>query len=90
MSNHTKTDNEWKKLLSDESFRVTRQAGTEKPFTGKYWNFNENGVVKNLRSRRVDRYHFCRTRWSCDAFLLGHVVAQASHLFVCQVFQLFF
>ena len=46
MSNHTKTDNEWKKLLSDESFRVTRQAGTEKPFTGKYWNFNENGVYK--------------------------------------------
>ena len=38
MSNHTKTDNDWKKLLSDESFRVTRQSGTERPFTGKYWN----------------------------------------------------
>ena len=46
MSNHTKTDNDWKKLLSDESFRVTRQSGTERPFTGKYWNFNEDGIYK--------------------------------------------
>ena len=46
MSNHTKTDNDWKKLLSDESFRVTRQSGTERPFTGKYWNFNEEGIYK--------------------------------------------
>ena len=46
MSNHTKTDNDWKKVLSDESFRVTRQSGTERPFTGKYWNFNEDGIYK--------------------------------------------
>jgi len=46
MSNNTKTDNDWKKLLSDESFRVTRQSGTERPFTGKYWNFNEDGIYK--------------------------------------------
>ena len=46
MSNDTKTDNDWKKLLSDESFRVTRQSGTERPFTGKYWNFNEDGIYK--------------------------------------------
>ena len=46
MTDHTKTDNEWKKLLSDESFRVTRQSGTERPFTGKYWNFNEDGIYK--------------------------------------------
>ena len=46
MSNHTKTDKDWKKLLNDESYRVTRQSGTERPFTGKYWNFNEKGVYK--------------------------------------------
>ncbi len=46
MSNPTKTDNDWKKLLSNESYRVTRQSGTERPFTGKYWNFNEDGIYK--------------------------------------------
>ena len=46
MSNHTKTDNDWKKILNDESFRVTRKSGTERPFTGKYWNFNKDGIYK--------------------------------------------
>ena len=26
-------------LLNDESYRVTRQSGTERPYTGKYWDF---------------------------------------------------
>ena len=46
MSNHIKTDKDWKELLNDESYRVTRQSGTERPFTGKYWNFNAKGVYK--------------------------------------------
>ena len=46
MSNHIKTDKDWKELLNDESYRVTRQSGTEMPFTGKYWNFNAKGVYK--------------------------------------------
>ncbi len=34
-------------------------------FMVKYWtNFDKNGVVEKLRSRRVDRHYFCRTRWS--------------------------
>ncbi|MDB2451164.1 peptide-methionine (R)-S-oxide reductase MsrB [Gammaproteobacteria bacterium] len=43
MSNIKKTDKQWKSELSDISYYVTRQSGTERPFTGKYWDFNEEG-----------------------------------------------
>jgi len=39
----TKTDEEWKKILPEESYIVTRQKGTERAFTGKYWNSHESG-----------------------------------------------
>jgi peptide-methionine (R)-S-oxide reductase len=40
----TKTDQEWKEQLSPEQYQVTRQCGTERAFTGKYWNSKENGT----------------------------------------------
>ena len=43
MSFKNKSDEDWKSQLSDESYYVTRQSGTERPFTGKYWNFKEKG-----------------------------------------------
>ena len=43
MSYKNKSDEEWKSQLDDESYYVTRQSGTERPFTGKYWNFKEKG-----------------------------------------------
>ena len=46
MTHVKKNDQEWKELLSEESYRVTRESGTERPFTGKYWDFNEDGVYK--------------------------------------------
>ena len=46
MSDHIKSDKEWKKLLDHESYRVTRQSGTERPFSGKYCNFNKDGIYK--------------------------------------------
>ena len=46
MSKLNKDKEEWKQLLTDESYRVTRESGTERAFTGKYWNFHENGVYK--------------------------------------------
>ena len=39
-----KTDQEWKAQLSAEQYRVTRQKGTERPYTGKYWNHKELGI----------------------------------------------
>ena len=39
-----KTAEEWMKVLTPEQYRVTRQKATERPFTGKYHNFKEDGV----------------------------------------------
>lgn len=38
-----KTNEEWKPLLTEEQYRITRQAGTERAFTGKYYQNKENG-----------------------------------------------
>nr|WP_216862347.1 peptide-methionine (R)-S-oxide reductase MsrB [Polynucleobacter sp. 30F-ANTBAC] len=38
-----KTDQEYQQELSDISYRVTRQAATERPFTGEYWDYWQVG-----------------------------------------------
>lgn len=40
------TDEEWREKLTPEQYRVTRQCGTEPPFSGKYWDFKGEGVYK--------------------------------------------
>lgn len=37
---------EWKKILSEETYRITREGGTEPPFTGRYWNHKTPGVYQ--------------------------------------------
>lgn len=39
----SKTDAEWSEILTEEQYRVTRKAGTERPFTGEHCSSYENG-----------------------------------------------
>jgi peptide-methionine (R)-S-oxide reductase len=41
-----KTDEEWQKLLSPESYQVARKQGTELAFTGKYHDCHEDGIYQ--------------------------------------------
>jgi peptide-methionine (R)-S-oxide reductase len=41
-----KTDEEWRKQLTPEEYEVARHAGTERPWSGKYWNNHEHGVYR--------------------------------------------
>src|SRR5687767_5451767 len=40
----TKSDEEWKKVLSPEQYRILRESGTERAFTGKYWDHHAAGT----------------------------------------------
>jgi len=37
-------DDDWKKRLSESEYRVLREKGTERPFTGRYWNHFASGL----------------------------------------------
>ena len=39
-----RSEEEWKKMLTPEQFYVCRQAGTERPFSGKYWDSKKTGT----------------------------------------------
>ena len=41
-----KTDEEWKQVLTPEQFEVTRKNGTERAFTGKYWDNHQKGIYR--------------------------------------------
>lgn len=39
-----KTDAEWRAMLDDMEYDVTRHAATEAPYTGRYWDHHEFGI----------------------------------------------
>ena len=39
-----KTESEWKEMLSEEQFKICRKKGTERAFSGEYWNTKETGI----------------------------------------------
>jgi peptide-methionine (R)-S-oxide reductase len=40
------SDEEWRRQLTPEQYRVAREKGTERAFTGEYWDHKEEGVYR--------------------------------------------
>jgi peptide-methionine (R)-S-oxide reductase len=41
-----KSDADWRKQLSPLAFQISRERGTERPFTGAYWNLHDKGLFR--------------------------------------------
>lgn len=41
-----KSDAEWREQLTPEQYRILRQQGTERAFTGPYWNSKDKGLYR--------------------------------------------
>jgi peptide-methionine (R)-S-oxide reductase len=42
----TRTDEEWRQLLTQEQYLITRLKGTERPFSGEYYHYKGPGVFR--------------------------------------------
>lgn len=72
-----KTDKQWKEQLTPEQYRIARKGGTERAFTGKYWDTKKEGTYAN---RKTVLSKFCRSAvhrvrvvsWAIWCTLWGH------------------
>ncbi len=46
MSDKKKSDAEWQSCLSPEQYRIMREKGTERAFTGAYWDSKDEGTYR--------------------------------------------
>lgn len=46
MEKVVKTEQEWRAVLTPEQYHIIREKGTERAFTGAYWNTKEKGVYR--------------------------------------------
>ena len=46
MKKTIRTDADWQRELSPEEFAVTRRKGTERAFTGRYWDHHDTGLYR--------------------------------------------
>jgi peptide-methionine (R)-S-oxide reductase len=41
-----KTEDQWRETLTPEQYQVLRKGGTERAFTGRYWNAHDDGIYR--------------------------------------------
>jgi peptide-methionine (R)-S-oxide reductase len=41
-----KSEEEWREILPPEQFNILREKGTERAYTGKYWNNHDHGIYR--------------------------------------------
>lgn len=46
MTGKLKTEQEWRENLTAEQYHICREHGTERAFSGKYWNHKEAGIYR--------------------------------------------
>ena len=82
-----RSEAEWKRLLAPEQFEVLRRAGTERAFTGAYWNEHRRGSYRcagcGLELFRSAEKYDSGTGWPSfwKPAAAGHVTRSADHAF---------